>query len=250
VTIAVCNPNFHGDVLWSVPAAREAARRHGCQADFWLSLRGQNLVDLLKAQSFVRDVYVEPTYADGFLAPRGDYEKHYHLHLLHAGAQTLLDAFCHSIGLERQGHWLEIPADCPRQALPDHPFVALVSKNEVSPWFCSFNASFCEMTRLLAADGIPVVACHSPDCTVALEDGALDRRCKGYLEMAGIISKCRVFVGTLSGPLVVADAFPDVRRIALYDSHWSLGPCTHSPINHYLHMPSGRQVAELVETIM
>jgi hypothetical protein len=250
--IAVCNPNLHGDVLWSLAAARELARREDCQADFWLSERARGLVDLLKVQRFVRDVYVEPACAPSdFLTPRGDYKKCFHLHMQNMRDKTLLDGFCHSVGLDRQGYWLDLPADCPKQKVPDGPFVTMVGKRDGSPWHSAFNSSFKEMTRMLKADGIPVVECGPPDSQLAIEDGAIDMTSQGFLEMAGIISKCRVFVGTLSAPLVVADAFPDVRRIALWDSSlWSLTPCTHSPVNYYLHFPNGRQLTELVQTII
>jgi hypothetical protein len=73
MTIAICNANFHGDVLWSCPAARELARRAGEKADFWLSRRSAAVADLLRAQDFVRDVYVEPTWSSDDIAVKGSY---------------------------------------------------------------------------------------------------------------------------------------------------------------------------------
>ncbi len=87
--------------------------------------------------------------------------------------------------------------------------------------------------------------------TVAADLGTIDLTSTGFLKMACIISRCRVFVGTISAPLILADAFPDVRRVALHDGDkWDLRRVTHSGMNHYPVHPTGKQLAELVRSLL
>ena len=81
---------------------------------------------------------------------------------------------------------------------------------------------------------LPVVEVGHPGHATATDCGAIDRLRYGFLEMAGIISKCKYFFGHISAPLVIADAMPDVVRVAVHDgASWNLNACTKSPMNHY-----------------
>jgi hypothetical protein len=81
---------------------------------------------------------------------------------------------------------------------------------------------------------LPVVEVGCPGTETAVTEGAWDRLRPGFLEMAGVISRCKIFFGHISAPLVVADAFPGVVRVAVHDGRsWDLERCTRSPVNHY-----------------
>lgn len=247
MTIAICNPNFHGDVLWSVGAARELAYRAGEKADFWLSLRAAATADLLQAQSFVRNVQVVETWAPDDIAPQGDYSAVHQLHMRGAQDCTLLDHFCRVSGLPRQGHGFELPLR--RLLVPTGPFIVLAAKIvDQSEWMKAINAIFRQFVRLCP---VPVVEVGVPGTALATDLGALDRTSNGFVDMAWIISACRVFVGTISAPLVLADAFPDVRRVALHDGDkWNMNNVTRSPLNHYLVYPTPYQLVDLVRSLL
>lgn len=254
MTIAVCSPELNGDVLWCLPAARELARRHGSKVDFWLGPRGSRLVDLLEVQSFVERVVVDRSWVPGpddsrdMDGPRqrGGYE---HVHQLGfrtraPQGETLLDYFCWAVGLPRQGHWIDLPDGCPPCVLPVGPFVALECKGGDVGSVKRWGDTFREFVRRCP---LPVVEVGIPGCALTFEQGALVRTSHGFLEMAGIVSRSKYFVGTISAPLVLADAFPTVARIALHDGRtWDLRACTASPVNHYLVDPSADQLLEYV----
>lgn len=278
--IAVCTPELHGDSLWALPAARGLANKHGCRADYWLSHRGMALADLLSAQSFVRRVFVrahfwedgrerllwrmlgdcsmEEVLDDGtfLFSPAGNshdikeaerpchgYEAVYQLGF-RAGLPlpgTLLDYFCQVAGLPRQGHYLDLPDGCPAEPLPEGPFVALAAGSEGGhPWIDVFR-------DFTARCPLPVVEVGRPGWACCTDRGSLDRHRPGFLEMAGVISRSKYYVGRISAPLVVADAFPHVTRIAVTDGSYALSACTTSGPNHY---PVGHDYRKLLSYIV
>ena len=238
--IAICNPELHGDLLWSVPAMRAMAHRDGGKADIWISRRGHRTRDLLQAQSFVRNVIVDETYDPGTSSPfhripapedpSWGYAACYQLgfRIPERSDCTLLDYFGRLGGVGRQAHYFDLPADCPREPLPEGPFVALDAKGyDGSRWRDCFR----DFVRHCP---LPVVEIGVPGYQVTTDCGALDRLRWGFLEMAGIISKCKYYVGTLTASLVIADAMPNVVRIAVQDGKsWNMHHATASPMNHY-----------------
>jgi hypothetical protein len=243
MTIAIVNHSFHGDVLWSVPAARELARRAGEQADFFLAARGAQTRDLLLAQSFVRKVHV-----DG----GGEEEQYSACHVLNTQGlenETLLDHYCRIAGLPRQGHWFELPLNTPGEIVPRGPFVVLAAKiGDGSEWMKAINGILREFAWLCP---VSIVEVGVPGMTLTTDLGAIDRTSYGFLKMAEIISLCKVFVGTISAPLVLADAFPNVHRIAVHDGDkWNMNAVTKSGMNHYPVYPTGQQLADLVRSLL
>ncbi len=251
--IAICSPELHGDMLWSVAAARALAARHGCRADFWLSHRGANAGDLLEAQAFVRHAVVEESWhleadctaveiVDGVeirtppgeshvilnaSLPRHGYEMVYNLGFSKTMTPdgSLFDYFCNLAGIGRQSHVFDLPPDCPKEPLPEGPFVAMESRSQAemerAGWYHAFRG-------LVRHCPIPVVEVGRPGTALASDLGAIDRTRLGFLEMAGVISRCKYYVGNISAPLVVADAFPEVVRIGVYEGNVNLMHCTRS----------------------
>lgn len=242
MTIAICSPELNGDVLWALPAARELARRAGCQADFWLGPRGRNLPDLLAVQDFVRKVIVDwdfpcpgPGDSHDMEKPKGSPEyEHVHQLGFRQGQEchgSLLDYFCQAVGLPRQGHWIDIPRWCPQDPLPEGDFVCLAAKSQDGGMHVRWGEMWREFVRRCP---LPVVEVGLPESPTAVDAGAINRCRPGFLEMAGVISRCKYFVGHISAPLVIADAFPNVVRIAVHDGvNWNLNACTRSAMNHY-----------------
>lgn len=264
--IAICNPNHHGDVLWSVPAARALARNMHAQVDFWVGPRAKNLPDLLKAQGFVRDVFVVDT-LDDVISPVGEYQATYQMSLKGwGGPETLLDYFCNLAGVGRQGHHLDLPDEvtAPSGWIPRCPYVSVAMKGyEGHEWRENVHRGVRGMTQMLAQDGVPVLEVGFPNwddpanprrvnrnCVTA-GVGGLDRMTWGFLKMAWVISRCKVFVGTISAPLVIADAFPNVHRVAIHDGvHWNLNAVTKSPMNHYVVNTDARVMYDLVRGLL
>lgn len=257
--IAVCTPELNGDVLWAVPAARELARRAGEKVDFWLGPRGRQTADLLAAQDFVARVFVDETYevappggSHELLAPKRHDPPYEHVHQLgfKQGMElrgTLLDYFCSVVGLPRQAHYFDLPPGYPTRPLPEGPFVALGIKGTDQGMMAVWAPAFREFVRRCP---VPVVEVGVPGAAVCAD--ALDRTSPGFLEMASIISKCKVFVGTISAPLVLADAFPHVNRVACHDNRtWNLEFCTTAGgMNHYPVSPTGAELADFVGRLL
>jgi hypothetical protein len=272
--IAVCSPELHGDVLWAVPAARALAARCGCQADFWLAHWGKNVADLLGAQRFIRRVIVSETWnleqdcstvemVDGFLVkeppglshvirephgPKFGYEIVYQLgfsNTLVLGRGTLLDYFCNLAGVGRQGHHFDLPDGCPAEPVPDGPFVAMANKGIGEMARTGWGQVFRDFVQNCP---IPVVEIGAPGTALGTDLGAIDRTRPGFLEMAGVISKCKYFIGNVSAPLVVADAFPNVIRIGVTKGEVNLGACTTSGgKNFYPQASTYRELLQYIE---
>lgn len=269
--IAICSPELHGDTLWTVPAARALATRHDCKADFWLSQRGKNIADLLAVQRFVRRVIVSETWnmegdcatverVDGTWVKdqpgrshiirepyRRDYEAVYQLgfseHLQLKG--TLLDYFCQLAAAPRQGHHFDLPDNCPSESVPDGPFVAMDSKGRGEMDRTGWGKVFRDFVRHCP---IPVVEIGSPGSASATDLGAIDRTRPGFLEMAGVISRCKYFVGNVSAPLVVADAFPNVIRIGVHEGNINLNAGTTSGgMNFYPQVSDYRELLSYIK---
>jgi len=243
--IAICNANLHGDTLWSVAAARALAQRAGTQADFFITWRAEQLGNLLRAQSFVRHVVIVHDRSIGF-ALAGEakgYDEVYDLHMRgHEG--NLLDWFCKVADVGPQCHRFDIPPDVPISTLPDGPFVAMAGK----AWDQGMEGVTAPMREFTKLCPVPVVEVGFPTGAMVAPGTSIDRRSWGFLEMAGIISKCRVFLGTLSAPLVLADAFPDVYRVAVHDNaRWDMRWPTRSDKNHYVGNPSGHDLIDLMK---
>ncbi len=256
--IAICNPELHGDTLWSIAAARALAARHNCQADFWLSHRGKNCADLLEAQAFVHKVIVEPSWhlegdctmvevVDGVerreppggshvihnaFQPRHGYSMVYNLGF--SGTKgisgTLLDYFCELAGVPRQNHYFDLPADCPKEPVPAGPFVAIQGRGKAEGDRTGWYNVLRDFVRHCP---IPVVEVGAPGIVCAVDLGSIDRTRPGFLEMAGIISKCKYFIGNISAPLVIADAISHVVRIGLNEGSVPIGHGTTSGKNFY-----------------
>ena len=231
--IAICMPELHGDVLWSIPAARELARRAGCKADYIITRKAERVADLLLAQSFVRGIIVHENYT----WPQGashdmDVNIGYDaIHQMGFRAQqpideTLLDYFCKIAGLPRQGHWLDLPTI----PYPTISYVVLAAKKQDG----SMHERWGNMwDDFVSRCPMPVFEVGHPDHAMRL-DWSIDGTSIGFLKMACLISRCKYFFGHISAPLVIADAIPDVVRVAVHDGvHWNLRACTQSPMNHY-----------------
>ncbi len=171
---------------------------------------------------------------------------------MRGGRQTnLRDWFCNIVGVPRWNHQFDLPDKVPDYRKVWGNFVVVAAKAwERNSWQDHFNNSMREMVKILkGAATVLEVGPPSWRCRCLATDlGAIDATSEGFLDMAGIISQCKVFVGTPSAPLVLADAFPWVHRIALHDGvTWDVEHAvTRSPMNHYLCNPTGQQLAEMV----
>jgi hypothetical protein len=212
---------------------REAARRSGQKADVYLSHLGRNVRDLLEVQSFVNRVVVPEEWKHpaaghmGNMPVEGDYEQVYQLCLHTSNIEgTLLDHFGRVLGVGRQGHFFELPL---RSEEFKSDYIVLATKEEDQGMVARWGSMWRDFVRRcrypVAEVGRPEVPC----CP-----GTINMRSAGFLAMAVLISRARYFFGHISSPLVLADAMPDVVRVAVHDgSSWDLRACTQSPMNHY-----------------
>ncbi len=271
MTIAVCSPELIGDVLWTVPAARELARRRDCLADYWLSHRAKNVVDLLAAQRFVRRVVVSSSWKMGVdcsttemvngvqvYDPPGrphvirepesmGYETVHQLGFANTSEYggLLLDYFCDLAGVGRQGHHFDIPDGAPSESYPDGPFVVMTNKGTGEMARTGWGKVLRDFVKHCP---IPVVEAGQPGSALATDLGTLDRTRDGFLELAGLLSKCKYYVGNISAPLVIADAFPNVRRIALSEGLTDMRHVTTSGgMNFYLRASDCRELLNYIE---
>lgn len=232
--IAVTNHKQHGDVLWSVPAARALAERHGCPADFWLTPgHAGSCGDLLAAQSFVRRVVYDPEQPlekwDFSNAHAADhrYEAVYDMGFRSGFDYPIPEYYCRLFALPQLPVTFDLPENYAGRPLPEAPFVALASKGKAATDYWRLFSNFA------GACPHPVVEIGAPGQVLGEGLGTLDRTSKGFLEMAWVISKCRWFVGLMSSPLVVAAGWPCVKVAPHSGVHWNMTHVLRSPLHFY-----------------
>lgn len=215
--IAVTNHmTSFGDVLFSVPVAREYARRHNAKVDFWLGGGGTASYDLIAAQKFVRRIIRDPEHHPH----NWHFEKPYDLRHgytaiyevgYRSGFQCTIPQY-----YERQANMPSLPIrfDLPDgyegRPLPDGKFIAIANKNHDPICGLKIYREFVRHSPL------PVVEVGYPGETAATDLGALDRTSHGFLEMAWVLSKCYCYFGCPNSPYVIATGFPCLKIIMYY----------------------------------
>lgn len=234
--IAVTMPGHHGDILSAVPAARELARRHHCQADFWIAPQCHAVEDLLAEQEFVRTVVLDreyvPTSGSCGLQPwrmrsaeSGEYGAVYHLGFRETPTVPLPEYCCSLYGLPQLPHRWDLPDHCGPWGLPKEPFIVLAGKGETA-----FRQMFRDFVRRCP---VPVVEVGRPGEAVAADLGAEDRTEWGFLSMAQVLSHCHWFMGLVSAPYVVASGF-NCTKILAHDGSWDQRHWVRSGAHHYV----------------
>jgi hypothetical protein len=254
--IAVTHPGHIGDMLWAVPCARALAERHGCQVDFWTSSHCRNALDLLQAQSFVRHALVEELYTAqsggcgiqpwhmGRVDGVPGYEHVYHLGFRETPFCPIPEYYCRLVGLPQQENRWDMPGGMAPVVIydadvlrPPQQFVALAARGGTS-----FKECFREFVRRCP---LPVLEVGAPGDAVATDVKALNCTSVGFLPMARVIARCKVFVGLLSAPWVVACGFPVV-RVGCHEGRNDMRHVIGHPLNHY---PQGHDPAPLLEIV-
>ena len=235
--IAICSPFHNGDILWTVPTARELARVHDAEVDFWVSVWAKNCADLLLAQDFTRRVVVDEDFTSALGREHwmGNAESpdHGYLRVCQLGFRghfnvPIPEYYCRLVGIGQQPNKFDLPAELhPDDLLPAAPFVCLASKGPAD----MFHATFRDFVKRCPHH---VVEVGYPGEVVATDLGAWDRTSDGFVRMAQIISMCKWFVGTLSAPLVVASGFSCL-KVGVHDGvHWDMTQVVYTDRHRYV----------------
>lgn len=233
--IAVTNHKQHGDVLWSVPAARELSRRAGLKADFWLTPGHVGRCgDLLQAQDFVRHVVydreqpLESPWFSNAAGPGWQYAEVYHMGFRSGFDCPIPEYYSRLFGLPQLPNHFDLPPGYEGRGLPEGPFVALASKGRGTTDYWRLFHNFAEHCPY------PVLEVGYPGESLRTWlPNVWDHTSEGFLEMAWVISKCKWFVGLMSSPLVVASGWDCVKIAPHSGVHWNMDHVIRTPLHHY-----------------
>lgn len=232
---AVTNHKQHGDTLFSIPCARELARRRGQKCDFWLAYgHSRNCGDLIQCQDFVRHVVydhdhpLESPWFSNAAGPGWGYAEVYHMGFRSGFDCPIPEYYSRLFGLPQLPIRYDLPPGYEGRPLPEGPFVALASKGKGTTDYWRLFANFALRCPYPVVEvGYPGESLQVGPC------GVLDYTSEGFVEMAWVISKCKWFVGLMSSPLVVASGWDCVKVAPHSGIHWNMNHVIRTDKHHY-----------------
>lgn len=236
--IAVAHPGKLGDALYALPTARFLATQHKCAVDFYTSGYCAPIVRLLEHQSFIRKVIIPPDYVpeNGFQGiqpwkmpvPESSYKAVYQLGLREAPDKILPDYIAESVGAPAG---LPIYYDYIPAKVLNEPYIVIAPGREAR-----FRKLLVEVVKRCPVKCV-IIGAPGEYIGVGLDATKLDP-----LDSIPWIAGSRGFVGMMSSPLVLANAFP-VPKVVIDDGQtWDMRHVMRSPLNFYPVLPTAQQI--------
>jgi ADP-heptose:LPS heptosyltransferase len=207
--IAVTHPGKLGDALYSLPTIRHISKILGSKVDFWTSEQCRPLIDLFKAQSCINDVFIAKNYVAQHhgcgtqpweLIPEKEYVRIYYLGLRNYPQGRLVDyypavhgfTFCDTT----------ISYDMPMSQISPPCVVVCPGRNPL------LKGLFSQIMKALAKEN-NVFQIGPESELINLEIPSLIN-CPNLdmLETVQTLNCAKLFIGTLSANLVLANGFP------------------------------------------
>lgn len=250
MTIAISHPGKIGDLLYCLPTVRHIAKITGCKPDFWTSKLCEPAVSLLKAQSYINDVFVAEKYVpqhDGCgiqpwqLQPEKSYDKVYHMGFREYPQGRLVDYYPSIHGFTMVDTTIKYDFPEMKHIQPKSVIICPGRNQTLKGIFENIIKNLCRdnivyqigpKEELVNADWVNVY--NFPDMNM--------------LETLTELSGCRLFIGTLSANLVLANGFPDLKKVVLCEpERWCPRHDIHTANHHYIVPSSLGQVLSLCE---
>ncbi len=244
--IAITHPGKIGDLLYALPIAKWLCEQQGCQADFYTSEVGRPALRLLERQSCIRHARIAPGYqihGNGpgiqpweMPVPPG-YDHVYHLGFRGPFRVFIRDYVAGLVGAPN-GLPLDFEHDPVSVALPSE-YIVVAPRGQTT-----FREAF---GGLVAQSPLPVVQVGAAGEAVP---GGLDYTGLDLLETLPILKWAQAFYGLMSSNLVLANACPELVRIAPHDGiHWDMSHVVQSHLNHYPINPSAETLLSYIRPL-
>jgi ADP-heptose:LPS heptosyltransferase len=246
--IAVTHPGKIGDLLYCLPTVRHISKILDSKVDFWTQRECLPVKELLEAQSYINKVCINESYVkqhDGcgvqpwLLEPVGNYDRIYHMGLRNYPQGRLVDyypavhgfTFCDTT----------ISYDMP-VSQPSPPCVVVCpGRNPL------LKGLFSQIMKELAKENVVVQIGPENELIDVNTHGAINCNLN-MLETVQTLNYAKLFIGTLSANLVLANGFP-CKKIIICEKERHFAAHDINSDNHfYLDFPTSlEKVMECVK---
>jgi len=230
--IACTHSGLNGDALYSLPTIRHISKIFDTKVDFWTSKLCTPILSLVKAQSYINEVFVAEKYqvqhtgcgAQPFqLEPEKSYDKVYMLGFRDYPQCRLVDYFPSIYGFSYVDTTIKYEGF--QEKSKDNSIVICPGRNP------QLKPVFIELMSVLSQKGNIVNQIGPENETIKLDLPNLTTYNVDMLETLGFLADAKLFVGTLSANLVLANGFPNLKKVVLVE------PERHNP-THDIHSPN------------
>lgn len=249
--IACAHPGKMGDTLWALPSVRALCEKHDAVCDFYTSDYCLPLKDLVEYQPYIRQMIVPAGYtitsmdcgcqpAEMPIDPRG-YAAVYQMGFHGVPFGCIGGYIAEKAGLPRAvGERVEYAVPPHGLGFGPRGYIVLAPRGETSyaPLMREFAKRSPFPTVEIGAIGQAVIP---------TDEEHFDLTCASMLRMASIISGARAFIGLMSGPLVIANGFPVVKKIVPHNGRsWDMSHVMYSDNHHYEIEPTVERLLGIV----
>ena len=239
--IACCHPGKIGDALYTLPTLRELSKIHNCKIDFYTSTVCTPIIDFLKNQSCINDVIipenyypcnesqgVQPWFMD---VDEAKYKKVYQLGFKTFPDCPLPEFIALTANLDKtigNNIYYEYK-ECPALTI-NFPYVVIAPGSKEI-----FKSLYTEISTKIS---LPIFVVGSNIEYIPI---GYDYTHLNFNDMAFLISRCKLYLGTFSSPLVIANGF-NVPKIIAYTQPIDMSHTVYKPQSHYLFEPTVDQL--------
>lgn len=236
--IAVAHPGKLGDALYALPTLRYLCSRHNCKADFFTSSYCAPIFRLLEHQTCIRKVIVPEGYIpeNGYCGiqpwqmpvPQEGYDAVYQLGLRDAPNKILPDFIAESVGAPAG---LPIYYQYPETKVLGEPYIVIAPGKDRR-----FRATCIDLVKRCPVKCV-IIGAPNEHIGIGIDATKLDP-----LDSIPWIAGSRGFVGMMSSPLVLANAFP-IPKVVFDDGEtWDMRHVMRGPLNFYPVLPTAQQI--------
>jgi hypothetical protein len=230
---AFSHPGKIGDALYTLPTIKYICERDGATADFYTSNYCLPIKSLFEYQSYIDQVIVPESYVISDMGcgiqpwnmpiPEG-YDQVFQLGFKSTPPTALHTSIAQSVGIP------DVPL--PTYEYPDKTFLSepyIVISARKGTTFDPLFSEFIERCPILTVQ----VGCPHE----YLESKSVNLTHLDMLDTVALMAKSSGFLGLPFSNLVLANGFPDIPKVAMYNYAWDMRHVIYRPNNIYLNIP-------------
>lgn len=246
--LAFSHPGKMGDALYTLPTIKALCERENKKADFYTSDYCRPMRRLFEHQPYINKFIVPENYAienfgcggQPWQMPIPDgYDGVYQLGFRTTPNKSIPEFIAESAGLA----FTDInPITYTHQNLKffDFPYIVIATRGRTT-YDDTFRDIMDHSPIKIVQTGSHIDFLYHPNC--------IDMTGVDLLETLSLIAGSVGFVGIGSGPLVLANGFPNIPKVCMHDNiSWCMPHFVFSPSNFYPVLPSYAEVLSIIDT--
>ena len=242
--IAVTHPGKIGDMLYSLPTAKELSKKHNCKIDFYTSSYCSPAICLLEKQNYINKVIIPSSYVierydmgvQPYLMPIEDsYDTVYQLGFRDVPDKSIPEFIAESIGLS---------GDIGKNISYEYS-----TQYAESNYICLAPRGSTGYTELFLKyiDLSPLPVFIVGDRNQYIGKG-VDYTFLDFEQMTSIIANAKAFIGLMSAPLVIANGF-NIPKFIIHDGHsWDMRHVIYNEYTNYVVNPEADYLNSIVQS--